>query len=156
MFKKTKHRLVVLNALVFFILQNTFGALIYLYMHYSLYQQVDNNILEKKNHLLHEKEKMGEEFNQEREENHRLIYLLWDKDHKLKKIIPSNSLTKINTERFLKLLNKEGLQSFSIGSTSYRFINISVSTNKNYASVEKIQVIYNLKREKEMLSHLLM
>ena len=156
MFKKTKLRLVVLNALVFFILQNTFGTSIYLYMHYSLYHQVDNNILEKKDHLLHEKENMGEEFNQEREENHRLIYLLWEKDHKLKKIIPSNSLTKINTERFLKLLNKEGLQSFSIGSTSYRFINISVSTNKNYASVEKIQVIYNLKREKEMLSHLLM
>ena len=156
MFKKTKLRLVVLNALVFFILQNIFGTSIYLYMHYSLYHQVDNNILEKKDHLLHEKENMGEEFNQEREENHRLIYLLWEKDHKLKKIIPSNSLTKINTERFLKLLNKEGLQSFSIGSTSYRFINISVSTNKNYASVEKIQVIYNLKREKEMLSHLLM
>jgi len=156
MFKKTKLRLVVLNALVFFILQNTFGALIYLYMHYSLYQQVDNNLLEKKDHLLHEKEKIGEEFNQEREENHRLIYLLWGKDLELKKIIPSNSFTKKDTERFSKLLNKEGLQSFSIGSNSYRFISLSVSKNKNYASVDKIQVIYNLRREKEMLSHLLM
>ncbi|ULT57672.1 HAMP domain-containing histidine kinase [Neobacillus drentensis] len=156
MFKKTKLRLVVLNALVFFILQNTFGALIYLYMHYSLYQQVDNNLLEKKDHLLHEKEKIGEEFNQEREENHRLIYLLWEKDLKLRKTIPSNSFTKKDTERFSKLLNKEGLQTFSIGSNSYRFINLSVSNNKNYPSVEKIQVIYNLKREKEMLSHLLM
>src|SRR5574342_979733 len=116
MFKKTKLRLVILNELVFFILQNTFGALIYLYMHYSLYNQADNSILEKKDHLLHEKEKMSEEFNQEREENHRLIYLLWDKDGKLNKGIPNNVLTKKDTELFSHLLNKEGLQSFSIGS----------------------------------------
>ncbi|PGV50191.1 cell wall metabolism sensor histidine kinase WalK [Bacillus sp. AFS037270] len=156
MFKKTKLRLVVLNALVFFILQNIFGASIYLYMHYSLYHQVDNNILEKKDHLLHEEEKFGEEFNQEKEENHRLIYLLWEKDHKLNKVIPTNSITKIDTERFSKLLNKEGLQSITIGTESYHFMNISVSTYKNYSPVQKIQVIYNLRREKEMLSHLLM
>ncbi|MEH7115911.1 HAMP domain-containing sensor histidine kinase [Neobacillus vireti] len=156
MFKKTKLRLVVLNALVFFILQNIFGASIYLYMHYSLYNQVDNNILEKKDHLLHEKEKMGEEFNQEKEENHRLIYLLWEKNHKLNKVIPTNSMTKIDTERFSKLLNKEGLQSITIGNESYHLMNISVSTHKNYSPVQKIQVIYNLRREKEMLSHLLM
>ncbi|PLS03773.1 sensor histidine kinase [Neobacillus cucumis] len=156
MFKKTKLRLVILNALVFFILQNTFGALIYLYMHYSLYNQADNSILEKKDHLLHEKEKMSEEFNQEREENHRLIYLLWNNDRKLNKGIPNNSLTQKDTELFSHLLNKEGLQSFSIGSESYRYINVFVSTNKNYSPIEKIQVIYNLRREREMLSHLLM
>ncbi|WP_312470408.1 HAMP domain-containing sensor histidine kinase [Neobacillus sp.] len=156
MFKKTKRRLVILNALVFFILQNTFGALIYFYTYYSLYHQVDQNILEKKNHLLHERERMGTELNQEREENHRLVYLLWGKGNKLNQVIPSNSITHVGTDRFSQLLNKEGLQSTTIGTESYRFINISVSTYKNYSPVQKIQVVYNLKRENEMLSHLLM
>ncbi|MDR6124843.1 two-component system sensor histidine kinase CiaH [Bacillus sp. SLBN-46] len=156
MFTKTKRRLVITNSLVFFILQNTFGAMIYLYTHYSLYHQVDNNVLEKKNHLLHERERLGTELNQEREENHRLVYLLWEKGKKLNKVIPTNSLTDKDTEQFAKFLNTEGMQSTSIGANSYRLITIPISTNKNYAPVKKIQVIYNLKREKEMLFHLLM
>ena len=79
MFKKTKYRLVILNALVFFILQNAFGAMIYFYTQYSLYHQADQTILEKKTHLLHEKEKLGAQLNPEREENQRLVYLLWEK-----------------------------------------------------------------------------
>ncbi|WML57410.1 HAMP domain-containing sensor histidine kinase [Neobacillus sp. PS2-9] len=156
MFTKTKRRLVITNSLVFFILQNSFGAMIYLYTYYSLYHQVDNNLLEKKNHLLHERERIGTELNQEREENHRLVYLLWEKGQKLNKVIPSNTFTKQDTARFAELLNKIELQSTSIGDNSYRLITIPISKNKNYVPVQKIQVIYNLKREKEMLSHLLM
>ncbi|MGG3562792.1 HAMP domain-containing sensor histidine kinase [Neobacillus rhizosphaerae] len=155
MFTKTKRRLVITNSLVFFILQNTFGAMIYLYTYYSLYHQVDNNLLEKKNHLLHEEEKFGTELNQEREENHRLVYLLWEKGQKLNKVIPTNTFTKLDTERFAEFLNAKGLQSTSIGANSYRLITIPISINKNNAPLQKIQVIYNLKREKEMLSHLL-
>jgi two-component system, OmpR family, sensor histidine kinase CiaH len=156
MFTKTKRRLVITNSLVFFILQNSFGAMIYLYTYYSLYHQVDNNLLEKKNHLLHERERIGTELNQEREENHRLVYLLWEKGQKLNKVIPANTFTKQETARFAELLNKIELQSTSIGDNSYRLISIPISKNKNYVPVQKIQVVYNLKREKEMLSHLLM
>lgn len=156
MFTTTKRRLVITNSLVFFILQNTFGAMIYLYTHYSLYHQVDNNLLEKKNHLLQERERLGTELNQEREENHRLVYLLWEKGQKLNKVIPANTFTKQDTERFAEFLNEKELQATSIGANSYRLITIPISKNKNYAPVQKIQVIYNLKREKEMLSHLLM
>jgi two-component system, OmpR family, sensor histidine kinase CiaH len=156
MFTTTKRRLVITNSLVFFILQNAFGAMIYLYTHYSLYHQVDNNLLEKKNHLLQERERLGTELNQEREENHRLVYLLWEKGQILNKEIPANTFTKQDTERFAEFLNEKELQSTSIGANSYRLITIPISKNKNYAPVQKIQVIYNLKREKEMLSHLLM
>jgi two-component system sensor histidine kinase CiaH len=155
MFKKTKRRLVILNALVFFILQNAFGAMIYFYTHYSLYHQVDQTILEKKNHLLHEKEKLGSQLNPEREENHRLIYLLWEKRNQLHQVIPQNSLSNPATGHFSPLLNKSGLQSITIGAESYRVINISVSKDKEYLPVQNIQIIYNLKREKEMLDHLL-
>jgi two-component system sensor histidine kinase CiaH len=156
MFKKTKRRLVILNALVFFILQNLFGAMIYFYTHYSLYNQVDQTILEKKNHLLREKDKLSTELNPEREENQRLVYILWKKGHKLYQVIPNNSISKIETDRFFLLLKKSGLQSITIGGESYRLINLSVSTHKNYSPVQYIQVVYNLKRENEMLAHLLM
>jgi two-component system sensor histidine kinase CiaH len=152
MFKKTKLRLVILNALVFFILQNSFGAMIYVYTHYSLYHQVDQTLLEKKAHLLREKERLRSELNPEREENHRLVYLLWDKENKLYQVVPLSSMSKAAADKFAPQLKKEGIQSFSLGPNSYRFINLSVEKD----SVTRIQIIYNLKREKEMLSHLLM
>jgi two-component system, OmpR family, sensor histidine kinase CiaH len=152
MFKKTKLRLVFLNALVFLILQNAFGAMIYLYTHYSLYQQVDQTLTEKKNHLLREKERLKTELNPEREENHRLVYLLWDKQNHLYQVVPQNAISKTDADRFSPLLKKVGIQSAAIGSNSYRYLNISVSKDP----VKKIQIIYNLKREKEMLAHLLM
>ena len=155
MFKKTKYRLVILNALVFFILQNAFGAMIYFYTQYSLYHQADQIILEKKNHLLHEKEKLGVQLNPEREENQRLVYLLWEKGNRLYQIIPKNSISHIETNRFSPLVNKTGLQSITIGNESYRILNISGSKDKEYSPVKNIQIIYNLKREKEMLYHLL-
>lgn len=156
MFNKTKRRLVILNALVFFILQNAFGAIIYFYTQYSLYNQVDHTILEKKTHLLQEREKMGTQLNPEREENRRLVYLLWEKRNKLYQEIPKNSISRIDTGRFSPFIHKAGLQTIAIGSESYRFINISVSKDKNYSPVQNIQIIYNLKHEKEMLSRLLM
>jgi two-component system, OmpR family, sensor histidine kinase CiaH len=155
MFKKTKYRLVILNALVFFILQNAFGAMIYFYTQYSLYHQADQTILDKENHLLHEKEKLGAQLNPEREENQHLVYLLWEKGNKLYQVIPKNSISHIDTNRFSPLVNKTGLQSITTGNASYRILNISVSKDKEYSPVKNIQIIYNLKREKEMLYHLL-
>ncbi|HEY2422348.1 MAG TPA: hypothetical protein VGI04_13105, partial [Neobacillus sp.] len=151
MFNKTKRRLVILNALVFFILQNAFGAMIYFYTHYSLYNQVDQTILEKKAHLLREAERLGTELNPEREENHKLVYLLWDKKSQLNQVVPNNSISQIDADHFSPLLMKKGIQSITIGTNSYRFLNISVAKDP----VKKIQIIYNLKREQEMLKHLL-
>ncbi|WP_042462106.1 sensor histidine kinase [Neobacillus dielmonensis] len=156
MFKKTKRRLVILNSLVFFILQNIFGALIYFYTYYSLYHQVDKNLTEKKSHLLRERERIDREFNPEREENSRFVYILWGKGTKQSLVVPTNSFSDALRKQFSSLLDQEGLQTAAVGDQSYRYINISVSDNQNYAPYQKIQVVYNLKHEKEMLSHLLM
>lgn len=156
MFKKTKRRLVILNSLVFLILQNIFGALIYFYTYYSLYHQVDQNLTEKKNHLLRERERMDREFNLEREENRRFVYILWEKGTKQSQVVPANSISDAERKQFSSLLDQEGLQTAAIGGQSYRYINISVSEHQNDSPYQKIQVVYNLKHEKEMLSHLLM
>lgn len=152
MFKRTKLRLVILNSLVFFVLQNAFGAMIYFYMHYSLYHQVDATISEKKRHLLGEHERLGKELNPEREENHRLAYLLWDEKNQLYQMIPQKSLSKKVADGFSSLLNKEGIQTITVDGNSYKYLNMSIAQDP----VKKIQIIYNLKRENDMLSHLLM
>ncbi|MBM7656098.1 sensor histidine kinase [Neobacillus cucumis] len=152
MFKRTKLRLVILNSLVFFVLQNAFGAMIYFYMHYSLYHQVDTTISEKKRHLLGEHERLSKELNPEREENHRLAYLLWDEKNQLYQMIPQKSLSKKVADGFSFLLNKEGIQTITVDGNSYKYLNMSMAQD----SVKRIQIIYNLKRENDMLSHLLM
>ncbi|MED4228989.1 HAMP domain-containing sensor histidine kinase [Neobacillus cucumis] len=152
MFKRTKLRLVILNSLVFFVLQNAFGSMIYFYMHYSLYHQVDTTISEKKRHLLGEHERLSKELNPEREENHRLAYLLWDEKNQLYQMIPQKSLSKKVADGFSSLLNKEGIQTITVDGNSYKYLNMSMAQD----SVKKIQIIYNLKRENDMLSHLLM
>ena len=155
MFKKTKFRLVILNAIVFFILQNAFGAIIYFYTQYSLYRQVDQNIIEKKNHLLLEREILGGQLNPEREENRRFVYLLWEKGNKLNQVIPNHAISENNTKRFYPLVTMKGLQSLTVDSESYRVLTLSVSKDKEYLPVQNIQIIYNLKHEKEMLNRLL-
>ncbi len=130
--------------------------MIYFYTQYSLYNQVDRTLLEKKSHILRENEKLHSQLNPEREENRRLVYLLWEKGNKLYDVIPKNSIAQTDTKLFSPLVNKEGLQSITIGSESYRIINLSVSKNEKYLPVQNIQIIYNLKHEKEMLSHLLL
>jgi two-component system, OmpR family, sensor histidine kinase CiaH len=156
MFKRTRRRLVILNALVFFILQNLFGALIYVYTRYNLFHQVDQTILEKENHLIHEKdEKLGNQLSPEREENHRLVFLLWGEKGQLNQIIPKGAVTTSEAAHFSNIRNTGGVQSTTIGAESYRFLNISVSKYKKYTPVKNIQIIYNLKHENEMLYYLL-
>jgi two-component system sensor histidine kinase CiaH len=156
MFKKTKLRLVILNALVFLILQNAFGVGVYLYMKYSLYHQVDQSIMEKKTHLLNEREELREQLNPEREENRRLAYLLWDKTGKLYEMRPAKFISKNESKQFLTYSRKDGLQTIAMGPEHYRFITISVTKFAQLNSVQNIQIVYNLHRENEMLSHLLL
>ena len=156
MFKRTRQRLVILNALVFFILLNLLGGMAYFYTKYSLYHQVDHTILEKKYHLINDQDDIVEsELSPEREENHRLAYLLWDKNGKLYGVVPKVAKKIIDASSFSHLRNKEGLQSINIGPVSYRYVNLSVANNKKNPSLQSIQIVYNLQRENEMLDHLL-
>ncbi len=43
---------------------------------------------------------MGTQLNPEREENHRLVYLIWEKPKKLYQMIPKNSLSSNDTKHF--------------------------------------------------------
>lgn len=156
MFKRTKRRLVILNALVFFILQNLLGGMVYVYTRYSLYQQVDQSILEKKDYLIHDRDDLIEnDLNPNRDQDHRLVYLLWDKDGNVCRIIPTDASTAVDIQSFSKLRDTHGMQSVTINSVSYRYVNLPVSNSRS-PSIQSVQIIYNLQRENDMLNHLLM
>ncbi|MGV3465144.1 MAG: sensor histidine kinase [Heyndrickxia sp.] len=156
MFNRTKLRLVILNAIVFFILQNLLGGIIFIYTKYSLYHQVDKMMMEKKSHLLKEHDiNIERELNPEREENSRLIYLLWKKDGSLYRMVPKETPASLDVDYFTHLRDKKGLQTVNVKSKSYRILNLSISVHNQNSSQLDIQIIYNLNRENEMLNHLL-
>jgi two-component system, OmpR family, sensor histidine kinase CiaH len=156
MFNKTKLRLVMLNAVVFFLLQNIFGAMIYFYTHYSLFNQIDQTLIDKEKHLLHDKDKLRIELSPEHVENDRLVYLLWEKGDKLQQVLPQHDLSTSDVTGLSHLLDKTGLQSVKVGGESFRVITFSVSKHKNYFPVQNIEIVYNVKHENQMLNHLLM
>ncbi|HJV17697.1 MAG TPA: hypothetical protein VJ546_10015, partial [Bacillales bacterium] len=102
MFKRTKRRLVIYYALVFFILQNIFGGMIYGYTRYNLYRQIDHVLLEEKNWLqAHPDRVIKSEEASEREEEHELVYLVWERDSNSSKVIPNRRTHLINASHFL-------------------------------------------------------
>ncbi len=161
MFNRTRTRLVVLNAVVFLILLNLFGAMLYFYTQYRLYQEADSTLKDMKNHLINDHDPdhpggLGKLLSPERTERSRLTYLLWQEDGDLEQILPDQAMTSSAAAKFDKEKKKKGIQSIKVGSNTYHFINVSVEHNGRYHSLQTVQVVYNLQREREMLKHLLM
>lgn len=156
MFSRTKSRLVVLNALVFFILLNLFGAMNYFYTKYRLYRTVNASIEDVKRDLTADQsDDVGKLISPERAESSRVIYLLWKKDGHLDHVVPERGMPLKVAKQFGKLREKRELQSITIDSKSYHFLNVQVDHDKRYHAIKTVQIIYNLGREKEMLNHLL-
>lgn len=154
MFKRTKRRLVIYYALVFFILQNIFGGMIYGYTRYNLYRQIDHVLLEEKNWLqAHPDRVIKSEEASEREEEHELVYLVWERDSNSSKVIPNRRTHLINASHFLKYINSKSLQTVRDSQNSYRIANLSVFDDTT--SIQTIQILYKVNREKEMLKYLL-
>jgi two-component system, OmpR family, sensor histidine kinase CiaH len=156
MFKKTRRRLVFHNAIVFLILLNLFGAMLYFYTQYRLYRTANATIEDMKKDLVADQsDDVGKLISPERAENNRVIYLLWQKGGELGHVVPERGMNPSVAKKFGEAKNKKGIQSITIDSRSYHFVNIPITHDKKYHALQTIQIVYNLEREKEMLSHLL-
>ncbi|OIK08573.1 HAMP domain-containing sensor histidine kinase [Bacillus sp. MUM 13] len=161
MFQKTRIRLVLLNSAVFICIICLFGAVLYFYMQWRLEKQVDKTIQDVARHMKHEHlHDMGEFLNPENnEENHRLVYLFLGKNSEIRKEMPENliaegDLSKLKSEAkssIPKTAKSGGLEyrSFSI------LVNKNIKLNGTSVFIKRIQLVYNMGREREMLSHLL-
>jgi two-component system, OmpR family, sensor histidine kinase CiaH len=130
-------------------------------MEYRLERQVDKTIVDVKSHIIHEHfHDLGEFLNPENnEENHRIVYLFWGKDHTLQKEMPVNLISIKGKARLSKEDNSRVPSTVEIGGFSYRTINIPInhymSINGTSTYISNIQLAYNMERENEMLGHLL-
>jgi signal transduction histidine kinase len=162
MFEKTRIKLVVLNSIVFFIILNSFGVSLYFYMRYHLYSQVDKQLEDVRTHLLNEPEHHFENMmNPETEGTRQIEYLFWGTDEKIKMTLPEHTLVPRSVYPLLeKVSGSESLHTITKAGSSYRFVNIpvqyDVTIKGKKEAIEKVQLVYSLYGEQELLKHLLM
>ncbi|MFC4799592.1 sensor histidine kinase [Neobacillus sp. GCM10023253] len=161
MFEKTRQRLVLLNSIVLLIILGSFGTFLYFYMEYRLYREVDETLQHAKTHITREHKGDMSKFikPEENDDDQRTIFLFWGRNDILQAEIPKNIISEKAKDKLLEEKNSKSPSTVHIGSFYYRTINIpihhSISINGSTKYVERIQLIYNLEREREMLEHLL-
>lgn len=130
-------------------------------MQYRLDRQVDETLQHVKTQIVREHYgEISEFINPEKnEEDHRTVFLFWGKDQILQGELPNHFLSKKVKDRLLKEKNTKSPKTVHVGNLFYRTLNIPIHTSITIDGrtkyIERIQLIYNLKREKEMLAHLL-
>lgn len=165
MFKKIRRRLVLLNALVFFIFLCGFGVAIYFYANYRLLGQVDHDLNELATHF--QKEQINNILHaevDERESDQHVVYLIWNKNNQLIREIPEDAFTPSDLTAIQTNLTKlpsieEGnlLTTMSLSGHSYRALTFPVQSGSNLASLSnasKVQLVLKIDPEINMLQTL--
>jgi signal transduction histidine kinase len=99
--------------------------------------------------------------NPETEGTRQIEYLFWGTDEKIKMTLPEHTLVPKNVYPILEKVNGgESLHTITSKGFSYRFINIpvqyDVTIKGKKEAIEKVQLVYSLQGEQELLSHLLL
>jgi two-component system sensor histidine kinase CiaH len=148
MFKSTRYRLVTLYAIVFFILLNCFGAILYFSTQQRLYSQMDNALqkeLETYAYFMNRFPKRDFPFRP----NHLMYYLYWDSEQKLISQTPKESFGELELDYFSGALeHADNPQTVYIEGSVFRVINIE-------AGAGYLQIAYNLEPARKVLDYLL-
>ena len=151
MFKKTRLRLVVLNAVVFFLLLNALGAMLYLYTEHRLYQQVDRTLTEESQHVQHQlgENGTGAPKGGQREAERRIVYLLRDAKGQVQKQVPEGALLPEDWGQVAPHQGDEAFRTVTLGSHKYRVYQMPYNNGT-------AQMFFNLEQTQEMLDSLLL
>lgn len=170
MFKQIRNRLVLLNAVVFFLILSSFGALIYSFMQYRLYSLVDQSLRQAVERI--QTGHFGEMMRgrpMERAIDRRIYYLLWDKDGRLIQQLPEQAIYEQDIEMFRAALVSQGtansnIQTVRLSDHAYRVLLLPANPSGKSpnggnpferSSIAAVQMIRSLDPEQEMLSSLL-
>lgn len=161
MFKKTRIRLTVLNAIVFFLLLNAFGSTLYFYMQHRLFEQADQQLRENAEHI------QGEHFHdlavfqkkpEEREADRRIVYVLWDSNGQVRLQVPSSAVLTDDMNDLQNVLSAPNVSTVNLGGQTYR--TLSVATHHDLlvdnVPIQTVQLVYSLGPEQSMLDSLLL
>ncbi|WP_168118595.1 ATP-binding protein [Paenibacillus sp. HB172176] len=144
MFRRTRLRLVLLNAVVFFVLFNAFGVTIYLYTQHRLYEDADRKLDTDMQNLLY---RGNHEWMEHRERNGSDL-ILWDRGGKASAQLPDVLFDSDELEKLSAVVDKPGCVTVELNGSTYRSSSKSVGNGV-------VQLLYNLDAERSVLRNLL-
>ncbi|WP_026695238.1 sensor histidine kinase [Peribacillus kribbensis] len=159
MFKRTQQQLVLLNSMVLFIILASFGTFLYFYMQHRLDRQVDETLNHIQTHIAREHTREYSKLVHPDEDNddNRIVYLIWGHGGTLQGEFPQDYISG-ETKKYLSKERAASPKNVRINGMDYRIIDVAIHRflliggSREY--VKRIQLVYNLKREREMLEHL--
>lgn len=146
MFNQTRNRLVLFNAIVFFFLLNTLGAVMYLTTQQRLFHQVDVNLAKESDvfstrhmdDLIHESYHLSRPFS----------LILWDDDGDFARQVPQSQFTDKALDHLRKNLKQSSQFTISLMGHRYRVLNKPITNGT-------VQFLYNIEPERKVLDNLL-
>ncbi|MDA8443089.1 MAG: ATP-binding protein [Peptococcaceae bacterium] len=163
MFQKTRTRMVALNTIVFFIILNIFGFVIYMYTYSRLYSQVDNSLQSAMLHLPREQFNELSPQNIERQADRRVVYIIWDSKNNLILQSPHQAFLASDFDILKKHLALQKFLTVNIEGHKYRTLAESVIfTAANFKALSSpilskaatVQAVISIDPETDMLNDL--
>lgn len=165
MFAKIRNKLVILNALVFFIILISGSTLLYLYMEDRLVDQVDAAMLEQSRRMFDEGQ--GPKFRPVgRQVDRQAVLLVWTAEGKLINTNPNQEeMDERDVLEFQKIEPHDLPHTYQFGEHSYRVLTLSTPPGNTLielkgklfkVSISKVQLVRNIDSEQAILDRLLM
>ncbi|NGQ97379.1 HAMP domain-containing histidine kinase [Brevibacillus sp. SYP-B805] len=162
MFRKTQIRLVTLNVIVFVLLLNGLGTALYASIHYRLFSQVDQELLQIGKRvsqaplpvpMLRFERRKGPNMDR------RIVVLLWDERGQIYRKDAGEAIEQEDLLNFRPEADEERIETRTVNGQPYRVYTIPVNPAEvedgPWRTVRYIQLICNLEPEEKMLETLL-
>ncbi|KSU83159.1 His Kinase A (phospho-acceptor) domain-containing protein [Fictibacillus enclensis] len=160
MFRKTRIRLVVMNTVVLVLVLCVFSSVIYGYMHYVVYHNIDDKLHNIAGKLKKEGYKEVDSEHKEEREERKVSYLLWDKNGAFVKSFPDHTAFQTDLAGFKpSTSDRHVLWNNESNEHTYRALDINVKDklpkSVSKADIEHLQLVLNIDPEVYMLKNLL-
>lgn len=161
MFRKTRIRLVLFNAIVLVLLLNALGSAVYFSMKFTLYSQVDMKLQQIAKHMRETKIFFPKgEKRRLIAPDHRIITLFWKDKGQLIASTDNDMVERSDIDSLLQFSEVEGLATVTVNGQPCRVYTLPIEAARNpaqgpFKELRTVQLVYNLEPEEEMLGSLL-
>jgi two-component system, OmpR family, sensor histidine kinase CiaH len=166
MFKKTRIRLVALNSIVFFLLLNVCGGILYFYMEHRLNGQADEALHAQQAHLERERYRElvlvppGDHGDRGRDQraDMRIVTLVRDEAGEVVRSMPDQVLSTDDEAKLRPSDGDEQSRTVDLDGHPFRVMTLQIPLSSDIAkltTMRTVQLVYNFGPEQEMLRSLL-
>ncbi|UNL85200.1 sensor histidine kinase [Priestia koreensis] len=156
MFRKTRIRLSIMNAVVFFIILTVLSVVLYVYMQHLVFRTVDeklNNAMDKvREGEFHE---LMERHEREPETERKIAYIFWNESGEVANVLPK-SVENEKEMKYFKPSKGNRVETQEILGHSYRVVTVPSIAFSDQSEVKKVGLVLNIDSEKLILHHLLL